>query len=188
MAWFRCIGGSGGGGGTKTPYIASWGGQYFKLPFYGNEDIVIKTSIIVPAVTTVQNFIGTIWSSSGIDFHCEAGYLKFRYAGGLASFNNIPWEPINIEYKTSPNTLIYNGVTYGGSGTQSNAVQIQMFGLDSNRYAICAMSTIEIYKDGTLSARLVPQKDNSDNGYFHDDINNLDYYSLTSTNFIYIEA
>lgn len=185
MNWYRCIGGN-GGGGNKKAFIAADAHQYFKVPFYGDEDIVIKTDLIIPHIIT-QNLIGTLWSSSGITFYSESNRLYFRNAGGAPAFDNIPWTSVAIEFKTNPTTLIYNGTTYGGTGTQSSHSQIQLFGMDNQRFAECAMSTIEIYKDGVLSAKLVPKEDGNGDGYYYDEINEIDYYSLTTTPFMYRE-
>ena len=189
MAWFECTGGS-GGGETVTKYIASSCAQQLNLPVYMDEDILIKTKIMIPQTYPSEtSIINNEWNVYCMAFYIANGGLCLRDTSSrIVSFANKPWKWVDIEFKTSDGSIKYDGVTYGGQGGNYNHKVISLFGIENGHYSSVAMQTIEIYKDGDLYMNLVPSEDSlTGDGYFYDTIGEQSYYSATATPLIYKE-
>lgn len=174
----------------KDDYIASSCAQQVDLPVYMDEDIVIKTKIMIPiAMPSETSIINNEWTVNSMAFYIENGMLALRNTpNSIIRFDNKPWKLVDIEFKTSDGSLVYDGITYGGQGGNYNHKVISLFGIDNGHYSSVAFKNIEIYKDGVLYMNLEPRKDQSTGaGYFYDTINENSYYSKTATPLIYIE-
>ena len=147
MAWFECTGGS-GGGETVTKYIASSCAQQLNLPVYMDEDILIKTKIMIPQTYPSEtSIINNEWNVYCMAFYIANGGLCLRDTSSrIVSFANKPWKWVDIEFKTSDGSIKYDGVTYGGQGGNYNHKVISLFGIENGHYSSVAMQTIEIYK------------------------------------------
>ena len=195
MAWYRCTGGNGGGGGaTKVPYVYSTAQQYVALPLYDDDDFIIEAKIAIKLKNIQAPLIGDgQWSSQSFVLYNENNetlQLRYNTSGNVTIqteetiINNF----VDIEMDSVNGTIVYNGTTYGGTPVR-NHWQVGLFAQNaSNRLGYLAIDEMKIYKDDALYMDLVPMKNESTNaGYLHDTVGEQDYYSLTSTNLKYDE-
>ena len=185
MTWFRC------GDAQKISYISSSCAQQLDLPVYMDEDIVIRTKIMLPhTIPNETSFINNEWNLNCFAFYIGSNQLAVRdNSSRVVFFANKPWKWVDIEFKTSDGSLVYDGVTYGGQGGTYNHKVISLFGIENGHFSSVAFQDIDIYKDGDLYMHLEPRADAQTGvGYFYDTIGEQSYYSTTSTPLIYNEC
>lgn len=173
-------------GDSVIPCLCSTNAQSILLPVYGNDDLVFKFKLLKPNTEYNTAVVAGGWGSWKFLFQTNENNTYLYYTGARSSVT-IPakiWEWQDVELGSG--YAIVDGVTYTGGSRTRDADQISMFGVPSY-YSSVAISETEIYKDGNLIMRLVPKEDNDGHGYFHDEINNIDYYSTTDTHLIYQE-
>lgn len=184
MGWVRC------GNAQKISYISSSCAQQLDLPVYMDEDIVIRTKIMIPLTLPYEtSIINNEWNVNCMAFYIGQGVLILRdTTSHTVSWANKPWKWVDIEFKTSDGSLVYDGVTYGGQGGTYNHKVISLFGVENGHFSSVAFQDIDIYKDGDLYMHLEPRADaQTGAGYFYDTIGEQNYYSATSTPLIYNE-
>ena len=174
--------------GELDSYIASSGQQYIALPLYSDDYPVIKTKMMLGYLPGTQQALwGDIWDVNSFMLYAENGAFSFRY-----TTNNVDvitpkyWEWVDVELDYTNGTFLYGDTIYGGIPKTQLHNQIYLFGLPSGRDGWCAYSTIEVYKNGILYMNLEPRLDKETNaGYYYDTINNIPYYSSTSSPLVY---
>ena len=184
MGWVRC------GNAQRISYISSSCEQQLNLPVYMDEDIVIRTKIMIPvAYPNDTSIINNEWNVNCMAFYISSGRLVLRETtSSTLTFDNKPWKWVDIEFKTSDGSLVYDGVKYGGNGGSYNHKVISLFAIDNGHFSSVAFQDIDIYKDGDLYMHLEPRADaQTGAGYFYDTIGGQSYYSATSTPLIYNE-
>lgn len=188
MTWFKCIGqdGGGGGGGDTIKFLGSNKNQWIALPLYSDDYPVIKTKIMTTELLGQQALIGDLWDVSSFMLYSEGdNNLAFRYTTG--NVDNIPSKPykwVDLELDYTAGTCKYDGITYGGIQKTQLHNQIYLFGLSNYQLSYCALSDIQIYKNGNLYMNLVPM-DDSNGGYYYDTVGQQSYRSASSTPLIY---
>ena len=184
MGWVRC------GNTQKISYISSSCAQQLNLPVYMDEDIVIKTKIMIPTeYPSETSIINNEWNEHCMAFYISSGRLVLRDTpSSTTPFDNKPWKWVDIEFKTSDGSIVYDGVKYGGNGGNYNHKVISLFAVGNGHFSSVAFQDIDIYKDGDLYMHLEPRADaQTGAGYFYDTIGEQSYYSATSTPLIYNE-
>lgn len=174
--------------GELDSYIAGTGQQYIALPLYSDDYPVIKTKMMLGNFPSAQQALwGDIWDINSFMLYAENSAFSFRY-----TTNNVDvitpkyWEWVDVELDYTNGTFLYGDTVYGGIPKSQLHNQIYLFGLPSGRYGWCAYSTIEVYKNGVLYMNLEPRLDKETNaGYYYDTINNIPYYSSTSSPLVY---
>ena len=172
----------------QIPYISSSCAQQLNLPVYMDEDIVIKTKIMIPnASPNDTSIINNEWNTNCLAFYIASGRLVLRDTpNSTPTFDNKPWKWVDIEFKTSDGSLVYDGVKYGGNGGNYNHKVISLFGIENGHFSAVAFQSIKVYKDGDLYMYLEPRKDEqTGGGYFYDTIGLQSYSSSTNTPLVY---
>lgn len=185
MGWVKC------GNAQKISYISSSCAQQLDLPVYMDEDILIKTKIMIPQTYPSEtSIINNEWNVNCMAFYIGQNTLVLRDTSShTVNITNQPWKWVDIEFKTSDGSLKYDGVTYGGNGGTYNHKVISLFGIENTHFSSVAFQDIKIYKNGALYMNLIPKLDiDTGGGYFHDTIGGNDYYSVTQTPLLYRES
>lgn len=177
MTWFRSS------AEGKIPFVASTNAQQVELPVYADEDIVIKTKIMVPSTFVGETtIIDNEWNANCFALYISQNQLCVRDNTTRITFlDNKPWKWMNVEYNTNDGSVIVDGVTYGGQGGSYNHKKICLFGVENAHYSCCAIASMQIYKDGNLYMNLEPRQNALGEGYLYDTIGEQGYYSNTDT-------
>lgn len=184
--YFRC----GNKTDKKTAFICSSNAQQLTLPVYMDENIIIKTKLIVPSfINSDTSIINNEWNVA-----CFALYISGNKYAIRDNPNRVveapanPWEIADIEFRTNTGAVLFNGVSYGGQGGNYNHKNICLFGIENAHFSCCGFSDLEILKNGVSYLKLKAMKDdNTGEGYFYDADNDVSYRSSTLTPLIYAE-
>lgn len=168
------------GGGSTTECVCSAGNQAITLPIYDDGNYTFKFKLYVPAPQMNTLILGGYWDAGCLLFHTykvSDNYVLYYYPSNTPISAPIifgQWMDIEL----APSYMKVDGVTYQGTASSRYHNQTRLFAYDNAYGSSIAISEIEIYNSNNVKVMdLLPQKDNSGYGYFHDSVNNLDYSS-----------
>lgn len=180
------------GQGRKA--IASTAQQWLILPFYNDDNPIIKFKMMQPYQINFGLIIGDIWDTSGFVWYSDVntGYNDFRWGSGNDDLYHIPkklwkWVDVEIDYGTSKVTVDGTEYTTQTPKTQNHS-PIYLFGFTNTNNSCIAIAELKVYVNDALAMKLEPRKDSTTGeGYFYDTVGEQDYYSLSNVPFVYVE-
>lgn len=197
MTWFRCIEQNGGGGGGESkkgvPAIASTSAQWIALPFYDDDNPIIKFKMLQTNNVYQSIILGDLWDISAFCLYMESDDNNyFRYNTNYEHTYAIPkklWKWVDVEIDYSTGKVTFDGTDYTTQNPKTQLHnQIYLFGLPGSHMANIAISEFKVYVNNTLTMDLEPRRDiNTGAGYFYDLVGGQDYYSASSTPLKYYE-
>lgn len=175
---------------TNLPALGSTGHQWIELPLYADDYPIIEFKLLQTEYQQGGVIVGDEWSADGFMLYMYSGGNEFRYGtDNIVSFPIKYWKWVDVRIDYTTGTIVYDGVTYGGTPKTQLHKQVKLFGFSNYSCKSVAIADIKIYKNDTLYMQLEARNDETtEAGYFYDTIGNQSYYSDSSYPLLYTVA